>query len=779
VSAPRATTGRFVAGLVGLFVTSTMAWLLLWAAASSLWQGSAPVLVASGSMGPSVRAGDLVVLEPYHSQEIAPGTVIRFDDPAGRGSLLHRVVEVEEDGTLRTKGDANAVVDSSAVDAGRITGVGEVLVPRAGLPVLWWRHGEWLALAVFSLVTVIALFVTRFALLEAYDPWRDGVVDPATRPPLRVAWRDGLAGVRQDLARDGPAVVGRRLVLRRGAELLSLGLAVAFLASSTTAWAAFRDTTANNGNTFAAGSLSPPTGLNATAAGCGGSTIVHVDTATSTSVSGTTVTVPRPAGAASGELLVAQVAVRTTTFTGTIAAPSGWTTVRVDNDANNVMQGVFHKWMTGSEPASYGFTLTAGSITGGQASGAITAYDGVDTTTPIDAHAGSTGAIGLTITAPSLSATVAGDRLLTLVGQRGNGTSTPASGMIERYDFSSGSQNRIQMADQSLTATGATGTRTVTSTDPGSWVAQSVALRPQQIALVGTGATGSAANGDADTIDLARPAGVAADDILVAHVVLHTHSFNANPMPAPAGWTLVRVDTDSQHVTAAVFWRRAGGSEPSTYTFTNNAGDTTQQATGAILAYRGLDTANPIDDDAGATDVSGTDSVVAPSVTSTPPTGRLLSLVGVYGNNQGPATPPGSMTERYEGTVVSEASVVEILGEAADQVLGSAGATGTRTTSVPGADTWVAQSLVLRPFVNEPYADLTWTPSTSTGVDGYLVERRIGATLDDSTTVTPGTASSTTDGPLTSGTTYTYRVIATAGSWRSAPASVTFTPSSC
>ncbi len=25
------------------------------------------------------------------------------------------------------------------------------------------------------------------ALLDAHDPWRDGVVDPATRPPLRAA----------------------------------------------------------------------------------------------------------------------------------------------------------------------------------------------------------------------------------------------------------------------------------------------------------------------------------------------------------------------------------------------------------------------------------------------------------------------------------------------------------------------------------------------------------------------------------------------------------------
>ena len=122
---------------------------------------------------------------------------------------------------------------------------------------------------------------------------------------------------------------------------------------------------------------------------------------------------------------------------------------------------------------------------------------------------------------------------------------------------------------------------------------------------------------------------------------------------------------------------------------------------------------------------------------------------------------------------------IEILGEAADEVIAVAGSTGTRSTAVPATDTSVAQSVALRPYTAEPYADLGWTPSSSPSVDGYIIERRIGAVLDATATVTPGNASSYTDGPLVPGTTYTYRVIATAGTWRSAPATTTFTPPAC
>lgn len=772
------TVGRFVAGLVGLFVCSTMAWLLLWAMAASAFHGSAPVLVASGSMGPSVRAGDLVVLEPFHSQELRPGSVIQFEDPAGRGPLLHRVVEVERDGTVHTKGDANAVVDASAVDPGRITGVGHVLIPRAGLPVLWWRNGELLALGLFLLVTLTSLGVTRFALLDRHDPW---VGPERPRPPrvaLRVrvpaACRGALAAVRAQ----GPWVLGRRVLAGRGAELAAVVIATAFLLSSTTAWAAFRDTTADGPNQFGAGSLAPPTNLQVAATGCGTSSAIaaHGTAGGANLLSGADVTVATPGGTQAGDVLVSVVTFHTRDFAGTITAGAGWTAIRVDNDTKDVLQGVFWRVATASEPASHTFVNTTGD-TGREAVAGIAAYGGVDTASPIAAHAATTYPSNTTsLVAPSVTPGVGGSRLITAVGQRGGGPLTPPVSMTERFEQTALNQVVGEAADEALSGGGASGTRTTSSGANRTGVAQTVALRPATVTFRAA-TTATAPNNAAGQLTLNRPFAAQPGDVLIAQVTFHTHSFTGG-IGRPSGWNTVRVDQDGEHVIEGVFWRLAGASEPASYTFTNQSGDTTQQAAGVLAAYDNVDPAVPVVDSASTLSVTAGSTITTPSVTGVTG-GRLVTAIGVYGNDQGPVTPPGSMTERGEVTEVSESAVVEVLSELADQPTTSNGATGTRDFGVPNSFTWVATAITLRPPTGLPYADLTWTPTVSTFADGYVVERRIGTTLDDSQSVTPAAVSGVTDGPLTSGTTYTYRVITTAGTWRSVPATRTFTAPAC
>jgi hypothetical protein len=165
-------------------VLTTTVCLLLWAAVPALW-GWSPTTVVSGSMAPTIVAGDVVVAMPLAPDELVPGQVLLVDDPDRPGELrLHRLVESTSDG-LRLQGDANAEADSSPVPVEDVHGVGVLLVPAVGSPVLW-HGGDRVAGGLLASLAVLALIaLTR---LEPKDD--EEVVDPLgpsrhrARPPV-------------------------------------------------------------------------------------------------------------------------------------------------------------------------------------------------------------------------------------------------------------------------------------------------------------------------------------------------------------------------------------------------------------------------------------------------------------------------------------------------------------------------------------------------------------------------------------------------------------------
>src|SRR5690348_6559271 len=95
-----------------------------------------------------------------------------------------------------------------------------------------------------------------------------------------------------------------------------------------------------------------------------------------------------PANNVAGRLLLMRVAVQRSSALPTVNTPSGWTLL--DDEANTtIREAIFYRVADGSEGAS----VTVG-ITGSSARIAIdiTPYDGVDTTSPIDAWQPSTNA---------------------------------------------------------------------------------------------------------------------------------------------------------------------------------------------------------------------------------------------------------------------------------------------------------------------------------------------------------------------------------------------------
>lgn len=110
---PVAVSVRFYVGLVGLFATYLALFLAAWAVVPSVVPGWRSVVLTSGSMSPSIRAGDVVVASPSDGQALSPGSVVVLSDPAGSGLITHRIAALNPDGSYSTRGDANAQPDST------------------------------------------------------------------------------------------------------------------------------------------------------------------------------------------------------------------------------------------------------------------------------------------------------------------------------------------------------------------------------------------------------------------------------------------------------------------------------------------------------------------------------------------------------------------------------------------------------------------------------------------------------------------------------------------
>ena len=172
--------------LFGGFVGRTWLWFLggcLVVTLLPLLFGWRPYVVESSSMAPRIKVGDVILAAPEHNPQKLLGRVTVFHDPdPGRvGDIKsHRVVAINSDGTLTTKGDANQSVDSVHVKVSAVVGLGRLLVRYVGLPLIWVQKGEWLKFALLiASIWFAALLVMRDrdvveAPPEGDDPEADG-----------------------------------------------------------------------------------------------------------------------------------------------------------------------------------------------------------------------------------------------------------------------------------------------------------------------------------------------------------------------------------------------------------------------------------------------------------------------------------------------------------------------------------------------------------------------------------------------------------------------------
>ncbi|MBL7942272.1 MAG: hypothetical protein JNM00_05880, partial [Flavobacteriales bacterium] len=177
-----------------------------------------------------------------------------------------------------------------------------------------------------------------------------------------------------------------------------------------------------------------------------------------------------------------------------------------------------------------------------------------------------------------------------------------------------------------------------------------------QCAAQCTGCTfiaGSQAVGNATTVTIPKPAGVAVNHVMVA--AIHTGWCNSgSAVTPPAGWTFIASTANtgpgcgagSTQIQLSTFYKVATASEPANYTFT---GFSSQIYVGGIVAYSGVDVTSPINafSSNGAQEMCN--NIVAPTLTTTTSCSTVLSVFYCSVNNSlTNIIPQVGLTERLD-----------------------------------------------------------------------------------------------------------------------------------
>src|SRR3989344_715183 len=223
------------------------------------------------------------------------------------------------------------------------------------------------------------------------------------------------------------------------------------------------------------------------------------------------------------------------------------------------------------------------------------------------------------------------------------------------------------------------------------------------IALLGTSvAIADIVSGDSSTgksnqitvtrLTLNKPASVVEGDLLLANITVEQGSGVA--VAAPLGWTEILRTGNANRVSIISYWKIAGASEPSNYTWSFDLKTT---AVGGITRYSCVDATNPIDSAAGS---SGNGTVaIAPAITTSTANDKVVAIFSVDAGRGGDAgkyfATPADMTERYDVSNTSSGPSTAL----DDATQAAVGNSGTKSSTIANGRTrhnWVAQQIALR-----------------------------------------------------------------------------------
>ena len=120
------------------------------------------VAVESNSMVPTFQRGDILVLQGIPSEHLTVGDIIVFSPNTQTTPIVHRIIDINPDGTFQTKGDANTgqLSFEKKIDENQIHGREVLIIPYLG----WIKIGviEYLAPNILWVIFISAIGIIAY-----------------------------------------------------------------------------------------------------------------------------------------------------------------------------------------------------------------------------------------------------------------------------------------------------------------------------------------------------------------------------------------------------------------------------------------------------------------------------------------------------------------------------------------------------------------------------------------------------------------------------------------
>ena len=390
--------------------------------------------------------------------------------------------------------------------------------------------------------------------------------------------------------------------------------------------------------------------------------------------SGTDFTLNKPAGTASGDLMLA--ALTTNESSLTLTPPAGWdlvNTASINDGSDDSVLYVLKRTAGGSEPSTWTDGFLSATCT--RRTALVVAYSG------------------------------AADAALQFVGEGSSATSSDAPTYVTSPTVNNTDPNawRVSAFAGRDDATG--GALVANTQAPG-------AVPP--IAFVSAAAIwGSVSTGTAYTIN--RPAGVVTGDLMIATL----HMTRTVTVTAPAGWT-IQYQAQGTQSTHCVLSRIAGASEPASWSSTVS-GTTDHTRVTQCVAYRYVNTTTPFIATSGKV-ANGSSTITSNSITNTDSRAwRVLSLAASSTAVTGNLVTSSEVAERCDGGYTydyvwnpeDESTFVSMHDSNGPVTTGSHAQSGTFAASVLTAGAWIG---LLNPLASPPSGVANETSRTSVTV---------------------------------------------------------------